>query len=557
MRQAAGVWVGSDTALSLPVYFAILSLLSKTVAMLPRSVYRRLERGREKMDDHPVTWLIRNPNPHMTEMAFWELIVHWAVGWGAGAAYIERDDAGRPVALWPIHPACLDRRMIDGELWYFWQTDLARDGRQGTRVLRPDQVLDIHGLGSDGITGYSLIQVGAQAIGVGLAHQNYTASFFARGVTGSGILTHPETLSEQARDRLGASFDEAYGSADGKWRTVVLEEGITYTPMGIPNDDAQLLETGNFNVIQVCRLAGVPPHMVGAMERATWANVEQMAREFGQYGVTPWTLRIEQECDRKLFGVRRGPLYVHHNLDGLLRADFLTRMQGYQAAVNSGWLSPDEIREREEMNPIPGGLGSEFYMQGANKTLDQIANPPEPPAPVAPGRPPVASDDMGDEEPEPEEEPEGDGEAGGAAQNAPEYSEAVRALEPMFSIAADSIARREMKALEAKRRGKPGREAFDSWLAKWHLDARDRIHAAFRPHVSVLADVARSLGLSLPCCDGATVTAILDRAARDWSESAARRAADNATEKMAHGLAAQIWKDATADIGGPYAADAS
>jgi len=430
----------------------------------------------------------------MTGMAFWESHIHHAVGWGGGWAWIERGPLGEAIALWPLDPAHVNPRIINADLWVLYRppTSVPRF-RDIPEFINRTELFHTHGLGYNGLIGYSLAQVGAQAIGIGLAQQEFEASFFGNGVWGSGVLTHPGVMDDAAFARVKKDVAEKQGGPSKAFNPLIFEEGMKWQSLTIPAKDAQMIEAGAFQVIQICRLAGVPPHKVAALDRATFSNIEHQSIEWQQDGVMPWTTRIEEEAAAKLL-LRPGDLYIHHNLDALLRADYKTRTEGDKSLVAAGIISLDEARSHYERNPIPGGLGKKHFMQGAMKTVDDIVEPPEPPAgPVPPQLQPGFAPDEDEEQ---EEEARA------------RLFKILAAHRPSFEAAARHVVRRE---LNATRSAHPKRNGDRAGLLKWangfHASQRRHICDAFRPHIesvtetaAACAGVACSIDLK-PCLD--------------------------------------------------------
>jgi HK97 family phage portal protein len=215
----------------------------------------------------------------------------------------------------------------------------------------------------DGVQGYSFLTVAREAVAVGLAIEQYTGRFFANDARPGVVYTHPKTLSDAARENLRKSLQAAHEGVGNAWRFALLEEGMTVTT--IPAEDARFLEAAKFQRNQIASLFRIPPHMLGDLERATHSNVEQQSLEFVIYTLAPWLVRWEQAIGLQLLGDEwvgaGGDLFVEFLVDGLLRGDTSTRYAAYHMARLDGWLSADEIRERENLNPLPDGAGETYW----------------------------------------------------------------------------------------------------------------------------------------------------------------------------------------------------
>ena len=247
-----------------------------------------------------------------------------------------------------------------GRLTYTYTTT------EGSAVqLNPEDVLHIPGLGFDGIMGYSPIALEKNAIGLGIAAEEYGSKFFQNGARPSGILTHPNTIRDPKR--LRESWNATYGGSSNGAKVAILEENMSFTPISLPNNEAQFLETRKFQVEEICRIFRVPPHLIGDLSRSTFSNIEHQSIDFAMHTIRPWLVRIEQAMNRALFSENeKGQYYVQFNIDGLMRGDYKSRMEGYAIARQNGWMSANDIRALENMNPIPDEEGGNTYLCNGN-----------------------------------------------------------------------------------------------------------------------------------------------------------------------------------------------
>ena len=226
-------------------------------------------------------------------------------------------------------------------------------------------MLHIPGLGFDGVIGYSPIALEKNAIGLGIAAEEYGSKFFAHGATPSGVLTHPNTVKDPSLLRV--SWNNAYGGASNSGKVAILEEGMTFTRISMPNNEAQFLETRKFQVSEICRIYRVPPHLVADLEHATFSNIEHQSISFAVHTIRPWLVRIEQAIDKQLFPEKeKSRFYAQFNMDGLMRGDYKSRMEGYAIARQNGWMSTNDIRALENMNPVPAEEGGDAYLVNGN-----------------------------------------------------------------------------------------------------------------------------------------------------------------------------------------------
>ena len=203
------------------------------------------------------------------------------------------------------------------------------------------------------------------AIGMAIACEEYGAKFFANGAQPSGVLEHPGTIKDPSRVR--ESWQNTFGGSQNANKVAVLEEGMKYTPISISPEQAQFLETRKFQINEIARIFRVPPHMVGDLEKSSFSNIEQQSLEFEKYTLDPWVARWEQAIVRRLFTEEeKKKYYVKFNVDGLLRGDYQSRMNGYATARQNGWMSANDIRELENLDRIPPEDGGDLYLINGN-----------------------------------------------------------------------------------------------------------------------------------------------------------------------------------------------
>ena len=233
--------------------------------------------------------------------------------------------------------------------------------------LSPSEVLHIPGLGFDGLVGYSPIAMAKNAIGMAIACEEYGAKFFANGAQPSGVLEHPGILKDPSKVR--ESWTQTFGGSHNANKVAVLEEGMKYTPISISPEQAQFLETRKFQIDEIARIFRIPPHMVGDLDKSSFSNIEQQSLEFVIYTLAPWLCRWEQSIARSLLtGEEKKTMFAKFNVDGLLRGDYQSRMQGYATARQNGWMSANDIRELENLDRIPAEEGGDLYLINGNMT---------------------------------------------------------------------------------------------------------------------------------------------------------------------------------------------
>lgn len=375
-RTTSGKPVNERTAMQTTAVYACVRILAEAVASLPLHVYEYQDDGGKKLvHDHPLYYLLHDePNPEMTSFVFRETLMSHLLIWGNAYAQIIRDGAGRVLGLYPLLPDKMDVQRDDrGNIYYVYSRNSDENPmfkEYGDIRLKAEDVLHIPGLGFDGLIGYSPIAMAKNAVGMTLACEEYGASFFANGANPGGVLEHPGVLKDPSKVR--ASWNSVYRGVNNAHKIAVLEEGMKYQQIGIPPEEAQFLETRKFQINEIARLYRIPPHMVGDLDKSSFSNIEQQSLEFVKYTLDPWVIRWEQSLQRSLLlPGEKGKYFIKLNVDGLLRGDYQSRMNGYAVGRQNGWFSANDIREMENMNPIPDEQGGNLYLiNGAMTKLE-------------------------------------------------------------------------------------------------------------------------------------------------------------------------------------------
>lgn len=372
-HKQAGVVINQDTALNYSAVYSCVKVISETIAQLPWSVFQNVSGGTtDKNVTHPVYRLIHTrPNPEMTSFSFKETMMAWALLWGNGYAEIEKDVSGRPIALWPISPNRVKPTRDDqGNLIYE-----VRNGVSAPVIIKSDEMFHLHGLGFDGLVGYDIVTLASRSIGLGVASQEFGASFFGNGAIPGGIITNEigKELSDKGIKSLLAKFNRKLRGPVNAHKVEYIDAGMKYQQIGVAPEAAQFLETRKFQVNEIARWFRVPPHKIADLEKATFSNIEEQNIQFVTDTIQPWVTRIEQEADYKLFSSSK--FYTKFNLNSLLRGDAESRAAFYRSMFDMGSLSPNEIRSFEDLNPIDGG--EKYFVQLNLTTLENAGEQPE------------------------------------------------------------------------------------------------------------------------------------------------------------------------------------
>ena len=421
----SGIMVNAETSMRVSAVFACVRILAWTIASLPLPIYRRMTpRGKKRAVNHPLYALLHDaPNPEQTSFQFRALLMTHVALWGNAYAEIEADALGNIIALWPLPPWRVEplRSKTTGSLYY----EVALP--DGTKKEIPAySMLHIMGIGTDGLKGLSVIGVARQSIGLSLAAEEFGARFFGGGANMGGVAEAPGKLDDKTYKRLKDSLDEKYSGLGNAHRILLLEEGLKYTRVGIPPNDAQFLETRKFQITDVARIFGIPSFMINDTEKtSSWGTgIEQMGIGLVVYTMRPWCVNWEQEIQRKLL-IGDPEYFAEFLLDGLLRGDTASRYASYAIGRQWGWLSADDVLELENRNPLPDNQGS-IYLNPLNmiSAANYLTRTPA----IIPGATPVQPKGQEpDGENEPEEDRGGDPKTDDAKNEFDTYGIGVRA----------------------------------------------------------------------------------------------------------------------------------
>lgn len=356
--SSSGVVVTTETAKRSAAVYACTRLIAGAVALLPLPIYERTADGSRKKADHDLWWLLNeSPYPTLTACSFWEWMLSSMLLRGDGLAQIVRDRNGKPIRLMPIPRECASIVRVGDTLHYYFTDDGKYYG------LQSEDVLHFPGFGFDGIQGESVIRYAArQAVGAALAADEFAGEFFSNGASPSMVITYPTGVSpdSEQKDYLRQQFDEKYVGRGKHHRPMLLTNGGDVKPVSLSAEDAQLLETRKFQVVEIARAFGAPPHMIGETSASTsWGSgIEQMSMGFVRYTLGPHLRRIEQELNRKLWP-RSTRYFTEFNRDGLLAGDSKTEAEVLGKSLGGpgaqGWVTVNEVRRIKNLPPVPGG----------------------------------------------------------------------------------------------------------------------------------------------------------------------------------------------------------
>ena len=377
-RTSTGVSVTEEGSLAVAAVFKSVRVLSESVASLPLKLYRRDGRARTVASDHPLYSVLHDQgNDLMTAMKLREVMMAHLCLWGNFFGEVQRDGRGAVAGIVPVHPARVTVRVVEvgGRLRFAFDVD------GGATTLTHDECFHVAGLGT-GLLGKSPIQLHREGLGVSVSAERYGAAFFANDATPGFVLSHPGELGDVAYGRIKSHWEQRHQGAGNAHKVAILEEGMKPETVGLPPEDAQFIETRVFQAREVYGIYRVPPHKVGDLERATFSNIEHQGIEFVQDALLPYMVRIEQAVRSQLLTrEERRTLFAAHVVDGLLRGDIASRYDAYTKGRNWGWLSVNDIRSLENMNPVENG---DVYLQPLNM-VEAGSDPMGEPAPAEPG----------------------------------------------------------------------------------------------------------------------------------------------------------------------------
>ena len=359
----SGEVVSDSTVLGLSAVWACTNLLAGTIGSLPLMTYGAGEKGREVLREHDLFRLLHDsPNYDQTALDFWEFISASLELWGNAYAAKELDSKGKLLALVPIRPDLVSvRRLKNGDLEYRWTEN-------GQSYVRTDAgVLHIRGFGGNPLGGMSTLHFGRQAFGLSRAVDRAASATFKNGLRPSGALAFKDWLTPEKRAVAETKLVDKFVGAQNAGRPMVLEGDTKWVPFTINPEDAQMLESRRFSVEEICRFFGVPPHMIGHTEKSSsWGTgLEQQTLAFQKFTLRRRLKRIEQAVNKQLLTAaeRARGMYVEFNIEGLLRGDSASRSNFYQSGLSNGWLTINEVRQRENLGPVEGGDVPRMQMQ--------------------------------------------------------------------------------------------------------------------------------------------------------------------------------------------------
>lgn len=447
-KSYSGIHVDSNTALSSAAVFACIRIISGAIARIPLLLYERLDpKGKERASGHGLYDRVRwQPNPEMTAFTFKRALAGNGLIWGDSYAEIERSKSGEAIGFWPL---CSDRTYVERVKGVkVVVTRVSEEGGSTKYVgLPPERYLHIPFFSLNGLQGLSLLDLAKSTVGLAKAQERSAEQYFGSGARPAFLVKHPSVLNPDAQKRVKASLEMAMSGLTNHNRLAVLDEGMSAEKLSYSPEESQWIESRTFQVLEVARLWGVPPHMLAELTRATHTNIEQEGINFVTHTLGDWLEAWQQAYTVFLLsGSERKRYFFEFLTEHLVKTDLKTRYEAYGIAVDK-WMTKNEIRDRENMNPLDGG--------------DDLA-PPEPP-PAAPEPPPARAlrvlpepADLRDLRVAAEKEER-------ATRSANARRTLQKAYQRLFEAAGDRLVRREVNALE-RLLGMIKREGLDAFV---------------------------------------------------------------------------------------------
>jgi len=368
-QTSSGAKVSEETALTYSAVFCAVNLLAGTVSTLPLRLLREKDRRKLVATQKPAHLVVHTRwNRYMTAQIGREVLAAHVLLWGNGYAEKVYNGMGDLVELWPIPPNKVKPRLEDGELLY----DITVGAE--IKTLTRAQILHIPGLGFDGFVGYSVVSLARESIGLGMAMEQFGARYFGSGTHPGVIVSHPGKLTEQAHSNLQRSLVEKYSGLGNAHRLLLLEEGMSIANVGVPPEDSQFLESRQFQIPEIARWFNLPPHKLKDLTRSSFNNIESEQISFVIESVLPWLVRFETNFNLQLLTDRelKQGYYFKHNVEGLLRGNADARGKLYQVLFGVGAMSPDDIRDKEDLDPLPEGTGNRYFVPLNMIPLDKV-----------------------------------------------------------------------------------------------------------------------------------------------------------------------------------------
>lgn len=352
-KSDSGISVTPSVAMTYAPVFRAIALISGDVAKLPLDIYVRDGKCKSKANKHAAYRLLKHKsNNYMTAHTFKQTLTAQAVSRGNGYAYIQRDGQSKPYALIPLNTDDVNPIKINGSLFYRYKEQ---------DLIPAYNILHIKGLpDGSGICGLDPISYARQSIGLGLATQKYGSKYFSNGARPPVVIEFPQNLEPKQAKQILTIWNSAHKGLKNSHKAAILHSGAKINTIDINNENAQFLQTRQFSIREVATWFGLPPHKLGDTTRTAYASLEQENQSYLNESLDHWLCSWESECWDKLLTANEqfaDSHIIEFNRSALVRADMTARFTAYNTGIMGGWLTRDEVRARENLNPLPNGEG--------------------------------------------------------------------------------------------------------------------------------------------------------------------------------------------------------
>lgn len=476
-RSYAGVKVNPESAMQSTAVIGCVRVIAESIAGLPLVLYRRRGDKRKRETNHEISKLISTkPCAWMTSFEWREMMTAFVLLRGNAYAQKLVTRRGELVGLNPLNPANMTPKLNSekGEIEYFYKIQ----GRQEVR-LSQDEVFHIKGYTTDGVTGISVIAMAGTAIGLSIAAEQYGAKVFTNDATPGGILKHPAKLSDDAHKRIQKSWQDAHSGIDNAHKVAIVEEGMDWTKVGMTSEDVQFIDSRKFQVEEIARMFRVPPHMIQDLSRATFSNIEHQALSFVQYTLLPWLRRWEGVINTRLIPEdEQETLFSEFLVDGLLRGDIQARYNAYQVGRQNGWLSANDIRRLENMEPLKGEQGEIYVVQAQMVDLEKLAS----------GE--LEDENTGETDPK---QPENDAENDENTDETEQKQQKIKAFEQLFRSIMNKNSIKEEKRLRSLLNKGANTDEFVNFYKEHGLFLRETLIPQCNAFIAAISDSERDV----------------------------------------------------------------
>lgn len=373
-KTTTGINVTEEKALSIGAVFSCVKVISETFGLMDLEVQKKRGKFNEHDPNHALNGLILDPSPYFNRYQWMQAVITHILLWGNAYNKIVRDKFGEPVEIKILQPYDVTPKISPrGRLFYEYSKENV------TEVIRPENMLHFKNLTTDGLLGLSIVSIQRESLANSIAKTQHEGAFYANGAKASGVLMTPGTMGSKEKNNLETSFEKANSGAKNRFKTIILEEGVKYQQLTIPQNDAQFLESKNYDRSEIAGWFRVPPYKIGYMDNANYSNVEAQERSFARDAIVPHATNIQQELDRKLFFEdERAIQRTQFNTDDITKGDMKTRYEAHNTGIQAGFLKPKEVREAEGWPTDNMEELDQFFMNSTMMPVKQILLQPAP-----------------------------------------------------------------------------------------------------------------------------------------------------------------------------------